>query len=76
MALTAHLCAHTRVSEKAGRNVPALFLHICVEGCVGVFVRSCERIRVGTQVQSNSSVLILRVLTVSIESLMAAQRGA
>lgn len=30
--------------------------------------RACERIRVGTQVQSSSSVLILRVLTVSIES--------
>ena len=33
-----------------------------------VFVRACERKRVGTQVQSSSSVLILRVLTVSIES--------
>lgn len=30
--------------------------------------RACERIRAGTQVQSSSSVLILRVLTVSIES--------
>lgn len=30
--------------------------------------RACERTRVGTQVQSSSSVLILRVLTVSIES--------
>lgn len=33
-----------------------------------MFVRVCERAHVCTQVQSSSSVLILRVLTVSIES--------
>lgn len=48
------------------RNILALFHCICMFSDVFVCVREC--IRVGTQVQSSSSVLILRVLTVSIES--------
>lgn len=62
MVLTA-FCAHTHVSKKT------LFSCICM---LVRFLRACERLRVDTQVQSSSSssssVLILRVLTVSIES--------
>lgn len=62
-------CVHADASKKTGRNFLALFYCICFERlylCVCLYV--CKRVCVHTQVQSSSSVLILRVLTVSIES--------
>lgn len=62
-----HVCTHVWVKRPDAVSW-LLFYCVYVEGYARVFVRACERIRVGTQVQSSSSVLILRVLTVSIES--------
>lgn len=62
-----HVCTHMQVKRLDAMSW-LLFYCVYVEGYACVFVRACERMRVGTQVQSSSSELILRVLTVSIES--------
>ena len=65
----ARLCAHAHASKKDGKKYRCFVsLHLHWKVMLVCFAEACERICVGTQVQSNSSVLILRVLTVSIES--------
>lgn len=63
-----YVCAQLQL-EKTGRNILASLPWICIERFYfSCLYRAYERIHVSTQVQSSSSVLILRVLTVSIES--------
>lgn len=63
------VCAHTQVwVKKRKKYVGFVLLHLHWQYCLCMCARASACVHVGTQVQSGSSVLILRVLTVSIES--------